>query len=545
MQTRQLDVLENRIAKLQAENLSLREKLTALKKENHQFQRALKDHRKLINSIPACIFLIQQGKIVDVNDVALQEFGYTAEELIGRDFLDLFHPDQRTSGRKLLRQWATGQVAAEEWEVAFVSKTNETLRCDARAKKIRFNGRTAVLGSLTRLEKRKRFESERIRAQKTEALTTMAGGLSRHLSPNLEVITENTKALQALMTPMNPEGMTSLANIETAVRELHRSVRKLNRFSDREPDPAAGPPFDLKKAVKEALALTAPDLKRATEERGIKIHLKTYLRSISPVVGDRDAIRDVLRHMIIHAVEAMPRGGELYLTTEENAGSAHIYIQDTGPGIPNRVKGLISNPFGTGKGIKRDGFGLSLAYAAVAGHQGDIELTSKRGQGTTINIRLPLAPQEPKPKTNLIRAKLRDARILIIEDQDMTRELLLQLLQNRGFMVDGAVSIPEGLKKLRRKKYDLIVSDAGMTDVHAGMVVRRMKALAPGVPIATLAAYGSGDTAKGIRGSEVDLVIARPIDMNKAIEQVSEVLIERLRHKAHPHVAETTRRKGP
>ena len=135
--------------------------------------------------------------------------------------------------------------------------------------------------------------------------------------------------------------------------------------------------------------------------------------------------------------------------------------------------------------------------------------------------------------------------ILIIEDQDMTRELLLQLLQDRGFMVDGAVCIPEGLKRLKRKKYDLILSDARMADVHAGIVVRRMKALAPGVPIATLAAYGSGDTEEGIQGFEVDLVIARPINLNRAIEQVSEVLIESLRHEAYPHGAEKTRRKGP
>jgi PAS domain S-box-containing protein len=536
MQTRQQDNLENRISKLQAETLSLRERLTALRKENHQFQKALKDHRKLINSIPASIVLIQLGKIVDVNDVAQQEFGYTAEELVGRNFLDLFHPDQRTFGKKLLQQWAAGQVPAEEWEVTLLSKSDDTLLCSARVKKIRFNGRTALLSSLTRLEHRKRFERERIRAQKTEALTTMAGGLTRHLSPNLEVITENTKTLQTLVAPMNPQFISCLANIESAVRDVQHSLRKLNRFSNREHNPAAGPPFDLQKTVKDALALTAPDLERASDERGIKIHLKTYLRSVSPVVGDPGAVRDVLRHMIINAVETMPEGGELYLTTEENAGSAHIYIQDTGPGIPDQVKDLISNPFGTAKDIKRDGFGLSLAYAAVAGHREDIEVTSKKGQGTTINIRLPLAPQEPQPKTNIIRAKLKDARILVIEDQDMTRELLLQLLQNRGFMVDGAVSIPEGLKKLKRKKYDLIVSDARMADVHAGMVVRKMKTLAPGVPIATLAAHESSDTEKGTASPEVDLVIARPIVMNRAIEQVSEVLIEKLRHKAHPNV---------
>jgi PAS domain S-box-containing protein len=370
MQTRQLDLLEKRLAKLQAESPRLREKLTALKRENHQFQRSLKDHRKLINSIPASIILIQQGKIVDVNDVGLKEFGYTAEELIGRDFLDLFHPDLRSSGRKMLRQWLAGQVAPEEWELTLVSKTHETLCCAARVKKIRFHGRTAVLSSLTRLEQRRRIESERMRVQKTEVLTTMAGGLAHHLNPNLEAITENTKALQALMAPMNREGMTCLTNIESAARELHRSVRKLNRFANLAHGPAAETPFDLKQAVKDALTLAAPNVKRETDVRGIKINLKTYLRSVSPVVGDPDAICDVLRHMIINAVKAMPKGGELYLTIEENAGSAHIYIQDTGPGIPDQVKDRISDPFGTTKGIERGGFGLSLAYAAVAGHRG-------------------------------------------------------------------------------------------------------------------------------------------------------------------------------
>ncbi len=537
METRQRDALEKRLARLQAESLSLREKLTALKKENHQFLRSLKDHRKLINSIPASIFLIQQGKIVDVNEVAQYEFGYTAEELIGRDFLDLFHPDQRTSGRRMLRQWIAGQVAPDEWEVTLVSKTSETLSCDARVKKIRFNGRKAVLGSLTRLEKRRSLERERLRVQKMEALTTMARGLARHFSPHLEAITENTSALRALTASMHRDGMTCLANIESATQELHQSVRKMNRFADRDHDPAAGHSFDLKRVVKDALALTAADLERATEDRGVPIHVKTYLRSVSPVVGDPDAIRDVLRHMIIHAAEAMPKGGELYLTIEQNAGSAHIYIQDTGPGISDQVKDRIANPFGTKKGIERDGFGLSLSYAAVAGHEGDIEVTSNKGQGTTIDIRLPLALQEPKPRTNLIRAKLRGARILVIEDEDITRELLSQLLLDRGFMVDGAVNIREGLKKLKRKKYDLIVLDARMADIHAAMIVRKFRALAPGIPIATLSDYGGGDHTKGMQAPEVDLVIARPIEMNRALEQVSEILIEKLQLNVRPHAA--------
>jgi CheY-like chemotaxis protein len=238
--------------------------------------------------------------------------------------------------------------------------------------------------------------------------------------------------------------------------------------------------------------------------------------------------------MILSAVKAMPKGGELYLTIEENAGSAHIYLQDSGPGVPEQVKNRIANPFGTAKDIERDGVGLSLAYAAVAEHQGDIEVTSRKGQGTAINIRLPLALREPKLKTNLIRAKLRDARILIIEDEDITRELLSQLLQTRGFLVDGAVSIPEGLKKLKRKQFDFILADVQSADVHGGTVIRKIKGLAPGVSIATLGAYRDGDTRPGSQGPVVDLVITRPIDMNRAIEQISEVLIRQFRRKAQP-----------
>ena len=175
MQTRQRDILEKRLAKLQAENGSLREKLAALKQENHEFRRSLANHRKLINAIPASIFLILRRKIVDANDVALHEFGYTAEELIGRDFLDLFHPNQRAFGRKMLRQWTTGPPGPEEWEVTLVSKTKETLSCDARVKKIRFKGRTAVLGSLTRLEKRRKIENNRLEPKRPRPLPRSRG----------------------------------------------------------------------------------------------------------------------------------------------------------------------------------------------------------------------------------------------------------------------------------------------------------------------------------------------------------------------------------
>ena len=436
MRAREHESRERRLEKLKIENLSFREKLSALKKENENLQRLLRDNNKLINSIPAGIVLIQQGKIIYINETALDQMGYKAEEIIDRDFLDFVHPDLKGFVRNLHKKWVSGKSGPEQHETDMVTKNGGTLCFDVRVNKIRFNGRVALLLNLTRLEKRKKREKDLIRSKKMEALITMASGLTRNFGHNL----------------------------------------------------------------------------------------KTYLRSVSPVEGDPNEIQDVIANMILNAVEAMPRGGELYLTTEESAGYAHIYIQDSGEGITDNIRDRIFDPFLTTKGNDGVGLGLSLSYAIVKRNRGDIEVTSQKDQGSIFHVRLPLASQEQKPKVRSVRRKIKNADILIIEDEDVLMELLSQLFLSKGLRVDTAATGAEGLGKLKRKNFDMLLVDSGTPDIKEGLFIKKIKKLYPKLPIAIIMENETGDKLNQIKNSSVDLVITKPVEMNRLMNQVSEIL---------------------
>ena len=525
MQDREHESQQGRLEKLKAENRSFREKLADLKRENKNLQRLLRNNNKLINSIPAGIVLIQQGKIIDINETALDQMGYKTAEIIGRNFLDFVHPDSKAFVRSLHKKWVSGKMVPEQHETDMVTKDGGTLCFDIRVNKIRFNGRVALLLNLTRLEKRKRREKELIHSKKMEALITMASGLTRNFGYNLKAVTENTDQLRTLMDPENRGLMKGLEKIESAVGQIINTLRKLDSFSMTENDRSAMTLFDLEKVVRDAITLTGPKLKDEADRRGVKVSLKTYLRSVSPIEGNPDEIRDVIINMILNAVEAMPQGGELYLTTEENAGYAHIYVQDNGEGMPDHIKDRILDPFLTTKGNDGVGLGLSLSYAIVKRNRGEIEVTSQKGQGSIFHVKLPLASQEQKSKAGSVsRRKIKNANILIVEDEDVLSELLSQLFLSKGLRVVTAASSAEGLNKLKRKKFDMVLVDSGRPDIHRELFIQKIKKMTPEPSIAIITENETGDKLNQIKNWAVDLIITKPLEMNRVVNQVSEVL---------------------
>jgi PAS domain S-box-containing protein len=182
MQIEQREIWEKRVEKIKAENRALRENLALLKKEGNNLQKTLRNRDRLFHSIPAGIVLIQKDKIADINEMALDQLGYTAEEAIGRDFLDFIHPDLRPIMRNRFKKRGAGKLEPEEYETDLVNKDGETLCCELRVRRIRHDGRAAFIINLTRLEKRKERESENLNSKKMEALTTMASGLKEEFT---------------------------------------------------------------------------------------------------------------------------------------------------------------------------------------------------------------------------------------------------------------------------------------------------------------------------------------------------------------------------
>jgi len=252
------DYWRRRFDKLKAENLSLKEKLGTLKRENRELQKVLRNKDRLFHGVPAGLVLVQEGRIAQINEVALDETGYTAEEVIGRSFLDFVHPDLKKSMRNMHKKRISGKKVPNQYEADLVTKGGEKICCEARVRRIRFNGRRAFLVNLTRLEKRKKREEELIQSKKKEALITMASGLSGKLGHDLKGIPEQIQHMRATADSENGALRERLQHMEAASMELINTNRTLEGLSQSDGDASRYVLFDLRKTIKDAVSRINP-----------------------------------------------------------------------------------------------------------------------------------------------------------------------------------------------------------------------------------------------------------------------------------------------
>ena len=163
---------------------------------------------------------------------------------------------------------------------------------------------------------------------------------------------------------------------------MRRITNALGSYIKQAPDPSRRSLVDLRRVVRDAVAFVGPMLMGQPEKQGARINIRTYLRAVSPVEGDSAEMEEMLSHVMFNAVDAMPHGGDLYLSIEENAGQAHIYVQDSGVGIAPEILDKVFDPFFTTKDDGSVGLGLCVAQAIARRHRGTLELSSKKNEGT-------------------------------------------------------------------------------------------------------------------------------------------------------------------
>jgi len=516
--------MENRLERLKHENGVLKEKLALLNKENKFLRRGYEDSVKLLRDFPGAMILVQEGKVILTNDATLNQLGYTEQEILGRSFLDFVHANAFDYVKKLHQRRIAGKSVPDRYETYLVTKSGEPFCCEVRVKKIRHKGRRAFLVNLLDLDQRKQKEIQLRQSQKMEALARMAQGLSRELNDCLPILAEHAQHFEGLESFQNKSPTPYLEKIESA-RNLwnciNQQLRCLTKSKNERSDVAL---LDLRKIVKDAVAITSPRWKEEPESRGVKINVKAYLRTISPVEGHPKEILDAFVSLISNAIDALPDGGEIYLTTEESSGLAHAYIQDNGTGISDDIKEKIFDPFFTTRGESRFGMGLSLAQTIITRNKGEIEFISQKGHGTTFIVKLPLAKEAPRPRPRRAKNRIRNSSILIIAEESIVNDLLSQLLISKGGKITTSSTATEGLKLLTKNQFDLIILDVNTSDLEPASVIPEIKEIGVRAPIALIRPEQAEDYTDVFLKVGADVVIDRPLDMPKILSLVSEAL---------------------
>jgi signal transduction histidine kinase len=377
------------------------------------------------------------------------------------------------------------------------------------------------------LHELKQAQDQIIQTEKLKALGEMASGVAHDFNNVLAVVLGNIQLLSYQMDHLGPEEVRQrLATIERSARDGAETVRRIQEFTgirrDREFSPVSI--HDLLKGV---LVMTEPRWKDQAQNRGIQIDLSTQLNEIPTILGNAPELREVFTNIIFNAIDAMPEGGRLSLSTHRSTDDwVEVRITDTGKGITEEVKRRIFDPFFTTKGVTNSGLGLSVSYGIIKRHGGEILVESEPGKGTTFAIHLPIGYPIEEPEAQAVPppAAVPPAKILVIEDDPSVQDILSQMLKTKGHRVMVASDGEEGIERFKMDSFDLVFTDLGMPKLSGWEVSRILKKMNPRVPIALITGWGIELQKDKLQESGIDVVVSKPFSFDQISQVVSEVL---------------------
>lgn len=373
-------------------------------------------------------------------------------------------------------------------------------------------------------EERDRALRQQFESEKLAGLGALSAGVAHDFNNVLAAILGRTQLLKRQVD--REDYLQSLTVIEQAALDGAATVRRIQEFSRQQPDPELREQSaDLNRVVRDTVAQTSSQW--VTRASGA-VALDLRLGYPPPVQSDERELREVLTNLINNALDAMESGGTLGLSTAQDGEDGLLICEDDGVGMPAEVSERIFEPFFTTKGKAGTGLGLAVSFSIIQRCGGQMEVSSEAGKGTRFTIRLPLyRGSEISPVEEQISIPPKDDGqhvVLITEDDEMVRELLVQILEENGYRTLQAANGLECLELLKTQKPDLVLSDIGMPDLDGWGLAERLGQEHPDLPFGFITGWGDTVDKDAVRAAGAKLVLAKPFRYEDVLKQVARVL---------------------
>ncbi len=489
----------------------------------------LSRYKEIFESVTDPMFINDyRGRLLEVNDVVCDHFGYSREELLQMAVKHLAKPGQVHILYETRRQIENGMTIKFEMEV--VTKTGKCIPFEFHARPITYHGQPAVLSVARDLSLRKKLEQTLVETARLTAMGEMASGVAHNFNNLLQMIMGATEAsLAKLEAGKIRDCRKAIQTIQAASQRGSEIVRRIKDFTHTQyngMDEADS--FDLGEIIQEAVDLTKLLWKDLADSRKYELHLAIQEGCL--VKGKPSEIYEVLVNLVKNAVEAMPKRGSLSISTEIVDGRIHLKVSDTGIGIPAENLERIFQPFFTTKGVKSSGLGLSSSYGIIKRHQGEIQAESTVGQGTTFTVKLPLAEKPAASKVAApVSAESPRIRFLMIEDEiNIIKAMELYFEETEVEMVASRTAT-EGIETYRRNSFDVILCDLGLDDLTGWEVGKHIKdyCLGKGVSKTPFLLYTGWDKQfdeEQLAESGVDRVVIKPVSCEELLYILREIV---------------------
>jgi PAS domain S-box-containing protein len=479
--------------------------------ERKQFESALRASEQRLRTLFETVNLIvlvldADGKVEYVNPYFLNLTGYTLEEAVGSDWFTRFVPAAerpQTLGtfRALLEHefhpHYQNSIVTKAGKERTISWHNTVLR-DAQ------NRPTGSLSVGEDITERAQLEAQLFQSQKMEAIGRLAGGIAHDFNNLLTVILATTEMLLADLLPTDPR-YADLGEVKAAGERAASLTRQLLAFSRQQ---------ILEPRVVDLNALVTNLERMLRRIIGEDIRLHTAAEADTATVrADPGQLEQVILNLAVNSRDAMPDGGMLNIATA-NAELAEGYaegqiavkaghyvllaVHDTGAGMDAATRAQIFDPFFTTKPKgKGTGLGLATVYGIVKQSGGYIFAYSEPGQGSTFKIYLPRVDElVPQSVTNRPQSVSTGAEtLLVVEDDEVVRNLTRKMLEARGYRVLTAAGGREALQLAARhpEPLPLLITDVIMPDMSGPELAERLTKLRPEMQVIYVSGY-TGET---------------------------------------------------
>jgi len=518
--------------------------------KNHKITKALEESeekfRLAFTTSPDPIILLNYSSrlIVDVNQGFEKIFGYTKDEVIGKDTVELniwTYLEDRDEFYNIISE----QGSVDVMETSVTSKHGIEKSALISSNIIKINEEKHVLSLVKDISDIKKAqdsllqkERELRRASKMEAVGTLAGGVAHDFNNIIQIISGN---LQLLMTKNNEEIKQQLNAMHTAAMRGSDLATRLLTFSRRVESNLQS--VDVNEEIRLAYKL----INRATTGP-VMVHIDLDLAENLPFgTADPTQLNQVLINLCINAKDAMPSGGRIGISTDlieldEYYCEKHqdatpgtyirICIADSGEGMASDIQERIFEPFFTTKELgKGTGLGLSVVYGIMQSHGGYITVYSVVDQGTEFKLYIPVS-EEGEIKQESIELDNDiiggNETILIIDDEADVRDVGSKILKMYGYKILTASDGISGLDLYHSKKgqISLIILDLIMPDMGGTEVLEQLINEDPTTKVIVASGYSANGPIEDSIKSGAKSFINKPYTLRELIREVRKVLDE-------------------
>jgi PAS domain S-box-containing protein len=508
-----------------------------------QLHSSEKKYRELVENANSIILrLDKNGNIIFFNEFAQRLLGYSEEEILGKNAARIILPlsgPNHLSFKKLSTSLqkdperpmvSENQTKKRSGEKVWIAWTYKPIFSDTG----RFIEILCIGNDITEL-KRASLEKEELqiqlqRAQKMEAIGTLAGGVAHDLNNILSGIVSYPELLLMDLkedSPLRKPILTIQKSGEKAaaiVQDLLTLARRGVETTD---------VLNLNSIVSEYLH--SPEHARL-ELNHPKVKIETNLdQNLLNILGSPVHLSKTVMNLVSNAAEAMLDGGKIVITTEnrhmdknklgfdeiDRGDYATLIIEDTGIGISPEAMERIFEPFYTKKTMGKSGTGLGMAvvWGAVKDHRGYIDIRSMEGKGTEITLYFPITRKVFSQEAEM--ASIQDfmgrgESILVIDDLEEQRQIAMEMLEKLGYSVTTMPSGEEAIKYLHNHTSDLLVLDMIMDPGLDGLeTYKKILEIHPGQKTIIASGYSESVRVKEAQHLGASAYVKKPYLLEK------------------------------